>query len=151
IRGGDPTAPLTAANRVLTLNGGVSVLGGSTVQAAFTSAGGVVTNPTLLQFAGGFNLGAPGGINPTGGNLTSANQLLLDVTDVAGSGLLPNQPVALILASGTGGFSLNSSPAPMTIDPALYAATFHGFSVLPGSVSLVASASNLVLNFTPVP
>src|SRR5207248_9142250 len=127
-----------------------TALGGSTVQAAFTSSGGAVTNPTLLRFAGGFNLGSSGSI------LSSANPLLIDVTDVAGSGLQPNQPVALTLASGTGGISLtdafgNSSPAPPTIDPALYAATFHGFSVYPASVSLVTSGSNLVLNFTPVP
>jgi autotransporter-associated beta strand protein len=145
VRGGDPTAPLAATNRVLTLNGGMTVLGGSTVQAAFTSSGGVVTTPTRLQFAGGINLGT------AANNLSVANQLLLDVTDVAGSGLPFNQPVALTLASGTGGFSLNGLPAPATIDPSLYAVTFHGFSAFPGSVSLVTSGSNLVLNFNPVP
>jgi hypothetical protein len=81
------------------------------------------------------------------------------VTDVAGSGLQFSQPVALTLASGTGGISLNGSPVPAgstTIDPTLYAATFHGFDVIPASVSLFASGSNatgwnVVLNFTPVP
>lgn len=144
LRGGDPTAPLGPANRVLTANGGVTVNGGSTVQVAFAGSGGGVSDPTLVQFTNGFNVGT--GPAP----VTALNQLLVNVSLDSGPALTALQPVSLTLASGTGGFTLNGTPAPSTIDPTLYTATFN-FDVVPGSVGLTTSGTSLTLGFTPVP